>query len=151
MENKYFVPDIEVWKDIPGYEDYYEVSNTGAVRRKAFIMKCRLTKDGYPAITLCGGGKQINKTIHRLVAEAFVENPDNKTQVNHKDGVKSNASSDNLEWVTPSENVIHALQLGLKDKNWQDGEKNMQSKLTKKRSLRYKRKVQKYENIQSSQ
>lgn len=132
MGNKYYTPDIEneIWKDIPGYEEYYEVSNTGLIRRKAYIMKCRLTHDGYPAITLCGEGKQLSKTIHRIVAEAFIENPDNKAQVNHKDGVKSNAMASNLEWVTPSENVIHALKLGLKDKNWQDGEKNIKAKLT---------------------
>lgn len=137
MENKYYTPDIEVeiWKDIPGYEEYYEASNTGLIRRKAYIMKCSLTKDGYPAITLCGGGKQTNKTIHRIVAELFVENPENKKQVNHKDGIKVNAFASNLEWVTPSENVIHALELGLKDKNWQDGEKNISSKLTKNQVL----------------
>lgn len=133
MENKYFTPDIEeeeIWKDIPNYEEYYEVSNFGRVRRKAYIMKCRLTYDGYPAITLCGGGEQKSKTIHRLVAESFVENPNNKTQVNHKDGIKSNTAASNLEWVTPSENVIHALELGLKQKDWQNGEKNINSKLT---------------------
>ena len=49
MGNKYYTPDIEneIWKDIPGYEEYYEVSNTGLIRRKAYIMKCRLTHDGY--------------------------------------------------------------------------------------------------------
>lgn len=137
MENKYFTPDItdEVWKDIPGYEEYYEASNTGLIRRKAYIMKCRLTNDGYPAITLCGRGKQLSKTIHRIVAELFVDNPNNKKQVNHKDGIKANAFATNLEWVTPSENVLHALDLGLKDKNWQDGEKNINSKLTKEQVL----------------
>lgn len=135
-ELKYYTPDIEeIWKDIPGYEEYYEVSNTGLIRRKAYIMKCRLTNDGYPAITLCGGGKQLSKTIHRIVAEAFVENPDNKPQVNHIDGVKSNPMSSNLEWVTGSENCLHALNLGLKDKTWQDGEKNINSKLTKEQVL----------------
>lgn len=137
MESKYFTPDIEneIWKDIPGYEEYYEVSNTGLIRRKAYIMKCRLTQDGYPAITLCGKGKQLSKTIHRLVAESFIENPDNKPQVNHKDGIKSNAMASNLEWATSSENVNHALNLGLKDKTWQDGEKNVNSKLTKEQVL----------------
>ena len=139
MDNKYFIPDIEdikeIWKDVPGYEEYYEVSNFGAIRRKAYIMKCILTKAGYPAITLCGGGNQINKTIHRLVAELFIDNPENKPQVNHIDGVKSNASASNLEWVTASENISHALKIGLKDKNWQDGEKNPQNKLTKEQVL----------------
>jgi len=137
MENKYFTPSIEdeIWKDIPGYEEYYEVSNTGLIRRKAYIMKCRLTNDGYPAITLCGGGKQLSKTIHRIVAEVFLKNPENKAQVNHKDGIKANAMVSNLEWVTPSENINHALNLGLKDKTWQDGEKNINSKLTKEQVL----------------
>lgn len=137
MENKYYTPDIEeeIWKDIPGYEEYYEASNTGLIRRKSYIMKCRITKDGYPAITLCGGGKQKSKTIHRIIAELFVENPENKPQVNHKDGIKQNAFASNLEWMTSSENVKHALDLGLKDKNWQDGEKNISSKLTKEQVL----------------
>lgn len=137
MKDKYYKPNLEdeIWKDILGYEDYYEVSNTGLIRRKAYIMKCRLTNDGYPAITLCGGGKQLSKTIHRLVAEAFLENPENKPQVNHKDGIKANAMISNLEWMTASENIKHALDLGLKNKTWQDGEKNINSKLTREQVL----------------
>ena len=136
-DKKYYTPAIEdeIWKDIPGYEAYYEVSNTGLIRRKAYIMKCNLSNDGYPTITLCGGGKQLSKTIHRIVAEVFLENPENKPQVNHKDGVKVNTMVSNLEWVTVSENANHALSLGLKDKTWQDGERNINSKLTKEQVL----------------
>jgi hypothetical protein len=141
MENDYFIPDIEIWKDIKGYEKYYEISNLGNVRRKSYLLSTNKTYDGYQAITLCANKTQKTKTIHRLVAETFIENIENKPQVNHIDGNKSNNKLENLEWMTSSENVKHALKLGLKDKNWQDGEKNINSKLTEKQVLLIKEKL----------
>lgn len=133
MENKYYTPKLdndEVWKEIRGYEGIYEISNKGVVRRMSYNLSKGVTYDGYPLVILTRAGKRSTKTIHRLVAEAFIDNPENKPAVNHKDGVKSNNALDNLEWATYSENTLHALRTGLKDKSWQDGEKNCSSKLT---------------------
>ena len=95
----------------------YEVSEDG----KIFSLKNNLRKElkhqmsnaGYFFIGLCKNGKVKNKFIHRLVAQAFIENPLNKEQVNHIDGNKLNNHFSNLEWVTPSENIIHAQNSGL--------------------------------------
>lgn len=112
---------MEVWKDIEGYEDKYQISNLGRVKSLAdnkliereLIRKPRIGKNGYLYVNLFKGSKGKTKKIHRLVAETFIPNPDNLPQVNHIDGNKLNNSIDNLEWVTASENVKHALRIGL--------------------------------------
>lgn len=68
---------------------------------------------GYFIVTLCYNGKHTNKFIHRLLAEHFIDNPDNKPVVNHKDGNKKNNKLENLEWCTVKENSQHAVDLGL--------------------------------------
>jgi len=115
----------EIWKDINGFEGYYQVSNLGNIKslqRKDIcgraihekILKQQLDKDGYPRITLRLNGKRFNsKHIHRLVAEAFIENNDSTLQVNHKDLNKLNNSIENLEWVTGKENMQHAYDNGV--------------------------------------
>lgn len=104
---------MEVWKDIPNYPNY-EVSNDGKVRNKKSgrFLKPVLAK-GYPRVVLCNDGRNRPKTVHRLVAEAFIDG-DYDLQVNHMDGNKLNNNSNNLEWVTPSENILHAYERGLK-------------------------------------
>lgn len=109
---------MEYWKTIEGYEDY-EVSSLGRIRsnksnRKSIILKERYSKDGYIQYALLKNGKAKYIRIHRLVAEYFIPNPENKPTVNHKDGDKTNNCVENLEWATLSEQIQHAYDLGLK-------------------------------------
>lgn len=112
----------EVWKPIEGYEGLYEVSNLGRVknleRRIPFgyglrtiperILKNNVNEFGYLYVRLYKDAKGKKHKIHRLVAQTFIENPENKKCVNHIDGNKQNNSVENLEWVTHSENMKHA-------------------------------------------
>lgn len=99
----------EEWRPAVGYEDRYEVSNQGRVRNSnGLIMKPSLHRDGYLWIGLVSKTMPYNVSVHRLVAKAFLPNPENKPTVNHKDGCKTNNQVDNLEWATYSENVRHA-------------------------------------------
>jgi hypothetical protein len=139
MENK-----IENWKDVSGYEGAYQVSDFGRVRscdrvvlhnfggeakRKGQILKGVPDKDGYLKVNLkC---KQIGKSsiVHRLVAIAFIPNPENKPHVNHKDGIKNNNVLSNLEWNTLCENRQHAYDTGLQHSYTRQGEKSNFNKL----------------------
>jgi len=111
---------MEVWKDIQGFEGRYQVSNLGNVKSLNFnnTGKVRLLNNknlvkGYPFVTLSKNGKYKNYTIHRLVSLAFIQNPSNKPAVNHINGIKTDNRAVNLEWVTQSENMQHALNTGL--------------------------------------
>lgn len=111
---------MEIWKDIAGYENKYQVSNHGRVRSINYnntgqmkILKPYPSHGGYLVVTLCKEGKRTKKRLHRLVAEAFLENPDNKPEVNHIDGDKTNNYASNLEYMTCKENIRHAWDNGL--------------------------------------
>lgn len=112
--------EVEVWKDVVGFESLFLVSNFGEVysKRSSKILKQNLHSNGYFTIaTKIGGrkGKSICFKVHRLVAEAFLLNIENKPFVNHIDGVKTNNNLNNLEWCTAKENTKHAILTGLID------------------------------------
>lgn len=121
----------EIWKDIVGYENLYEVSNLGRVKSKEKLAwnghhyrklpsKFRSLRNGeYLDVNLCKYGKVKRLKVHRLVAEAFIPNTENKETVNHIDGNKYNNRVDNLEWNTWSENTRHAIDNGLMVKEGQ--------------------------------
>lgn len=104
-----------VWKPVVGYEGLYEVSQNGDVRnvktQKVLIPR---NSTSYSMVALYDNGKRKDLKIHRLVAQAFLPNPKNKPQVNHKNGDKLNNHVQNLEWCTNSENQKHAYKTGLR-------------------------------------
>lgn len=98
----------EVWKDISGYEGLYQVSDKGRVKSLWFgkerIMKFERDKKGYLAVQLCKNGEIKRCTVHRLVAQSFIPNPQNLPQLNHKDENPSNNKVENLEWCSAKYN-----------------------------------------------
>lgn len=110
----------EIWKDIAGYEGYYQVSNKGRIKSvnrvvkhtssgyltlKEKLIKCRANnRDGYIRCSLCKNKKVSTFLVHRLVAFAFIKNLENKPHINHLDEIKTNNVVENLEWVTQKEN-----------------------------------------------
>ena len=117
----------EIWKDVVGYEGLYQVStlgNTKSLKKQKWNRFVYITQPekrlkqrnikGYYVVRLTKNGKYKNIGVHRLVAQAFIPNPDNLPQVNHKDGNKQNNCVENLEWCTSSYNVKHAFDTGLK-------------------------------------
>jgi len=124
---------MESWKPIDGFGNRYEVSDIGRVRRvgryarknDGGVLSPRIL-NGYPTATLSHECKGKAIGVHRLVAMAFVPNPDNKPHVNHIDNNTMNSHASNLEWCTPMENVHHAMKTG----SFVRGEKNGMAKLT---------------------
>ncbi len=114
--------DIEVWKEVPGYEGFYSVSNLGRVRRDAvgqgaragYILKATVSRPvGYLRVGLVRDGKQKTRFIHNLVANAFLGPYPDGQCVNHKDGNKLNNLPGNLEYMTLGDNNRHAWQIGI--------------------------------------
>lgn len=120
--------DFIQWKPINGFNGSYDVNNKGYVRSnkrtitlpnhttrliRARLLKVRQNNDGYSEVRLSKDGKTYTRFIHRLVAEAFVPNPDNLPEVNHISGDKTDNTPANLEWTTHSLNVQHSYNTGL--------------------------------------
>lgn len=119
----------EIWMEVPGYEEYFEVSTFGGIRSKkrivtfkdnrpsremgGVILKTQLDRCGYPKLRTSIDNTKVNFRVHRVIALTFIPNPENKPQINHLDGNKTNNHVSNLEWCTNSENQIHAIKNGL--------------------------------------
>lgn len=130
----------EIWKDIEGFEGIYQISNCSRVKsldrevkghkstwiKKGTIMKTTLNHKGYESISLCKNGTKQTAFTHRLVAIAFISNSENKPQINHKNGIKTDNRIENLEWCTNSENQIHAYENGLN--KWTENHSNAMRK-----------------------
>lgn len=141
----------EEWKSLKGLVecgDYYEISSHGRVRSidrvvnngvngqreiKGELLSSWVDKDGYKRLMLYNGGNRKHYGLHRLVAIAFIDNPDNKPLVNHIDGIKDNNRLSNLEWSTESENAQHAVELGLRQSN--GGENHANAKMTDEKAI----------------
>ena len=129
----------EVWKDVKGFEGLYQVSNIGNVKRliseRVFAERLigrTIDKYGYVKRVLSKNGKNNHFTEHRLVAIAFIDNPNNKPAVNHINGIKIDNRVENLEWCTNKENKEHAVITGITN---QKGIKHHKCKLTEEQVL----------------
>ena len=117
----------ENWKDIPGYEGKYQISNFGRVKSLLFINNKYVIprekimnytiRSGYQVLVLRKNGKRESRQVHRLVAEAFIPNPNNLPIVNHKDFNRENNFVENLEWCTQKENVNWSVENMKKRRN----------------------------------
>lgn len=116
----------EEWRPIDGYEGRYEVSDLGRIRSLTTMVETRpgvfrvnkgrihspCQRQGYPIVSLRGGLKMPNHYVHRLVAGAFIPNPENKPHINHINSVRNDNRVENLEWCTPAENAQHSARMG---------------------------------------
>lgn len=160
MENKYFIPDIEIWKDIPEYEGLYQISNLGNIKSLkrevkhnysgSINLKTRILKSSlggkYLRVAFCKESKYKYIHVHRILALMFIENPDNLPEVNHIDGNKLNNKLENLEWVTRKENMFHAFKNGLA----KSGENCYNSKISNLQVIEIKKRYSK-KNISQKQ
>ena len=133
---------MEVWKEVKGYEELYKVSNLGKVYRigghvkrlnhlmyiPIKVMKPLDNGMGYLRIKLTKGNKPKRVMLHRIIAEAFIPNPENKRCVNHIDGNKKNNLLSNLEWCTHTENAQHSIKIGTFHANHPNKLKNKTTK-----------------------
>lgn len=148
----------ELWKNIPGFEDCYQVSSSGRVRSlerqvknsthnlmrpiQEMIMNPWDNGNGYLVVSLSKNGMRKNHYVHRLVAAAFIDNPDNKLYVNHIDYNKKNNAASNLEWCTQLENVRYSAEHMKGERNKyrisSTGEKYITIRRAKREKIKYR-------------
>ena len=142
----------EIWKDVIGWEGFYQISNFGNVKsleRQVYnkghkcyrvqygrVLKPAIASHGYRMVHLLNGKISRSVCVHRLVIEAFIPNSENKKETNHKDGNKLNNNVDNLEWATYTENINHALNTGL---NNNKADTHYKAKITSKDAVTIRR------------
>ncbi len=107
-DNTVLNQEHEIWKPMKEFPNLYKVSNLGKVASYRKQLSTSIINSGYARVTLKIKGKAIARLLHRIIAEAFIENPENKREVNHIDGNRLNNMLSNLEWVTSSENKQHS-------------------------------------------
>lgn len=113
--DKAFETIPETWKPVVGFEELYDVSTHGRVRRSMSyrstfagkLLKHKINDKGYHSVTLCSKGKSFWRQVHRLVAHAFIPNPEAKPTVNHENGIHGDNTVWNLSWATLSEQMLH--------------------------------------------
>lgn len=100
----------EIWKDIPGYEGFYQASSFGNIRSRYRVLKPQQCTNGYLFVCLSVRGKVSQHRVHRLVAMTFIDNPNNYPEVNHIDEDKTNNNISNLEWISVYLNRMHGTR-----------------------------------------
>lgn len=144
----------EIWEDLKGYEGIYLISNLGKIKKEAHqrwsvrnncysqypsvILKQPLRR-GYPSLELTKNGKGVTYSVHRLLANQFIPNPENKKEVNHINGIRTDNRIENLEWVTRTENALHSVNVLRKNV----GESHSNRKITFHNSLGIRKLYQK--------
>lgn len=126
MNNRQSAAKQNDMRPIPGYEEFYLISKSGEIWSKRYnrFLKPALSKDGYLQIVLCpGNGKQYTMKVHRLVAMTYLDNPDNKKEVNHIDYNRVNNFFSNLEWIDHDENFRHSFDAGRYDEKYNSTKK----------------------------
>ena len=135
----------EIWKDIKGYEKIYQISNLGRVKRLSYwhkvglknvsityrterILKQSCDSNGYKQVCLTKNSKKKSHSIHKIMAIVFIPNSENKKQVNHINGIKTDNNIENLEWCTYHENLKHAMKNGLRATGERHGATNLLNK-----------------------
>ena len=153
MEN---INDTEIWRDVKGFEGLYKVNRKGEIYSllKNIIRPPKDNGYGYDSITLNKNGKKITRYIHRIVAEAFIPNPNNYPMVNHKDENKKNNNVENLEWCTASYNVNYGtakIRATIKNKEtWKNMSEEKRKEISenhRKMSINYMNSISKEEKI----
>jgi hypothetical protein len=139
---------MEIWKFV---NDKYEISNTGKLRNGEFILKGNVGANGYVCYSMSMGNRQRKyEMAHRLVAKAFIENPENKAEVNHKDCNRLNNCVENLEWCTHSENVRHSRALNRFPKEIKKRTQSIIDKDRKAKESKMKPVVDEFGNVYST-